>query len=245
MQSGGFYSWPAGYVGEKIPATREEIGQRYLEWGLGERYRYPLWELVFHDCVVSTWYWGDSTGHLIQAAPELGYKKDAFNILYGTIPLYWVNRPFGYRWDQPETRARLLESYRNTCKLHERIAFEEMVSHAFVTSDRAVQSTRFGDGTQVWVNFGKEPWTLKLAGKEWTLPQYGFYVKGPRIEQYRIVKGDAPNGTITCIRTPDYLYAEGNVPGVVETAEGTGVTIRRDGPIACASSRSRRRGGCA
>ncbi|HPO71131.1 MAG TPA: glycoside hydrolase [Armatimonadota bacterium] len=230
MQSGGFYSWPAGYVGEKIPATREEIGQRYLEWGLGERYRYPLWELVFHDCVVSTWYWGDSTGHLIQAAPELGYKKDAFNILYGTIPLYWVNKPYSYRWDQPETRARLLESYRNTCKLHEQIAFEEMVSHAFVTPDRAVQTTRFADGTQVWVNFGEKPWTLKRDGKEWTLPQYGFYVKGPRIEQYRIVKGDAPNGTITCIRTPDYLYAEGNVPGAVETAEGTGVTIRRDGP---------------
>ena len=246
MQSGNpFYSWPAGYVGEKIPQTREEIGQRYLEWGLGEKHRYPLWELVFHDCVVSTWYWGDSTGHLRQAAPELGYKQDAFNVLYGTIPLYWNNREFSYRWDQPDTRERLLESYRNTCKLHEQIAFAEMVSHEFVTRDRAVQKSTFSDGTQVWVNFGAKPW--KLAGgrphrpvrsdrsdrsdqsyrPQYVLPEYGFYARGPRIEQFRVV---GAGGVATCIRTPDYLYARGNAPGLVETEGGAGVTIRREGP---------------
>jgi hypothetical protein len=228
MQSGGFYSWPAGYVGEDIPKARADIGKDYLEWGLGEANRYPLWELVFHDCVVSTWYWGDSTGHLRQAAPELGYKQDAFNILYGTIPVYWVAQDYSYDWSKPETRARLLESYRNTCKLHEAIGFQEMVSHEFVTADRAVQHTTFGDGTRVWVNFGEAPWTLDLEGKAYTLPQYGFYAKGPQIEQYRAAIAGAPVATV--IRRPDYLYAEGDIPGLLQAGQATGVTIRRDGP---------------
>ena len=41
MQSGGFYSWPAGYVGSDLPKTREEVGKQYLAWGLGEANRYP------------------------------------------------------------------------------------------------------------------------------------------------------------------------------------------------------------
>ncbi len=248
MQSGGFYSWPAGHVGLELPDSREKIGKNYLEWGLGEKNRYPLWELVFHDCVVSTWYWGDSTGHLRQVAPELGYKQDAFNVLYGTVPLYWVNKPYSYDWSKPELRARLLESYRNTCKLAEQVAFEEMLSHEFVTDDRAVQKTTFGDGTAVWVNFGEQPWTLKRDTGDFVLPQYGFYAKGPRIEQWRVSRKwrpedyraaaqapaepgeDKRSSLVTYVRSGDYLYVEGDLPGVVEASGGLAQTVRREGP---------------
>ncbi len=27
----------------------------YEKWGIGHEWRVPLWELVFHDCIVSTW----------------------------------------------------------------------------------------------------------------------------------------------------------------------------------------------
>lgn len=229
MQSGGFYSWPAGYVGRDLPESRQAIGQRYLEWGLGETNRYPLWELVFHDCVVSTWYWGDSTGHLNAVAPDLAYKKDAFNILYGTVPLYWVSRPFSYNWGEPELRERLLESYRNTCKLHEVIGFQEMTRHEFVTDDRAVQKSTFQDGTEVWVNFGETPWTLKREGKQYTLPQYGFYARGPKVEQYRIA-GNAGADAVTYIHTDNYLFAEGNVPGLIESSDGGPQTLRVEAP---------------
>lgn len=238
MQSGGFYSWPAGYVGEDIPQTPEEIGKEYLEWGLGEANRYPLWELVFHDCVVSTWYWGDSTGHLRVAAPDLGHKQDVFNILYGTVPLYWVNQPYSYNWSDPELRARLLESYRITCKPHEVIGFQEMTGHRFITEDRAVQKSAFADGTVVWVNFGAKPYTLELpsavgrtahqsATSSVTLPQYGFYLKGPKIEQYRVLqRAGEGHRTVTSIRTPGYLHVEGSIPGLVETSSGAAVTLR-------------------
>lgn len=221
MQSGGFYSWPAGYVGSDLPKTPEDVSKAYQEWGLGQKNRYPLWELCYHDCVVSTWYWGDSTGHLIDTMPELGFKQDAFNVLYGTVPLYWVSQPYSYNWSKPALRERLLESYRNTCKLHEQVGFEEMKSHEFVTEDRNVQHTVFGgspsagSGTNVWVNFGEKPWTLAYKGKQYTLPQNGFYAQGPKIEQYRLMRGDEQ---VTYIKTNGYLFADANVPGVVEFA---------------------------
>ena len=206
MQSGGAYSWPAGHVGKALPEKREDIGRRYLEWGLGHRVRVPLWELVFGDCVVCTWYWGDSTGHLYNVAPELAAKKDAFNILYATVPLYWVSRPFSFNWSEPELRARLLESYRNTCKLHEVIGFEEMTSFEYVTPDRDVQRTRFADGTVVTVNFGDEPDALTDRGHTYRLPQFGFHVRGPRIFQYKALVGGR---ALTEIRKDNYVFCDG------------------------------------
>ena len=225
MQSGGFYSWPAGYVGSDLPKTRDDVSKAYQEWGLGQTNRYPLWELCYHDCVVSTWYWGDSTGHLIATMPELGFKQDAFNVLYGTVPLYWVSQPYSYNWSKPELRERLLESYRNTCKLHEQIGFDEMKSHEFVTDDRNVQHTVFGSGsgpaTNVWVNFGEKPWTLTYQGKQYTLPQNGFFAQGPKIEQYRVLRGEKQ---VTYIRANGYLFADANVPGVIEFSRTEAVT---------------------
>ncbi|MCX6910238.1 MAG: hypothetical protein NTY01_19645 [Verrucomicrobia bacterium] len=121
MQSGGYASWPAGHLIHP-----------------------PLWELVFHDCIVSTWYWGDASDWLLAAAPEITPKKDAFNILYGTIPLMWADK--GGSWHKD--RAVFLRTYRNTCKLHEALATAELLSHECVTADRAVQRTRFSDGAR-------------------------------------------------------------------------------------------------
>lgn len=210
MMSGGSYSWPAGWL--KRPKSKDEefdnpwggkFGkwEGYAKWGIGHEYRVPLWELVFHDCIVTTWYWGDSSDFLLQAAPEVTPKKDAFNVLYGTIPILWANKEGGWT----TARETFLRTYRNTCKLHEAVAGTEMLSHEFVTLDRAVQRTRFSDGTEVIVNFGKTPFETKLAGKSYALPPNGFAVKGPRIEQsLSLFEGQAR----TVIRTETYQFQE-------------------------------------
>ena len=211
MMSGGYYSWPAGHL--IPPKTKDEpftspwggkIGgwEGYETWGIGHRCRAPLWELVFHDCVVTTWYWGDANDFLLQAAPEVTPKKDAFNILYGTIPLLWADQKKG-SWHK--NRDVFLRTYRNTCILHEQIAGTEMLSHEFLTPDRDVQKTVFSDGTVVVVNFGQKPYELQADGKRWTLPQNGFYVKGPNIEQHMVLQDGK---TITTIRTADYQHHE-------------------------------------
>ncbi len=210
MMSGGYYSWPSGWLLRPKSKDQEfdnpyggKFGKwaEYEKWGIGHQYRVPLWELVFHDCIVSTWYWGDSSEFLLAAAPEVTPKKDAFNILYGTIPMFWANRQGGWRAD----RDLCLRTYRNTCKLHEAIAGTEMVSHEFVTPDRAVQRTRFSDGTEVIVNFGESPFAAKLGRRKYLLPQNGFAVKGPKIEQsLALVDGRR----VTTIRTKTFRFKE-------------------------------------
>jgi hypothetical protein len=210
MMSSGPYSWLAGHLirpeskeqritdpwGNQLPPWSE-----YEKWGIGHEYRIPLWELVFHDCVVTTWYWGDSSDWLMQVAPEVTTKKDLFNILYGTIPLLWLDPPGAWNKD----RRTFLRTYRLTSKLHEAIATQEMLSHEFLTPDRAVQRTRFADGTVCVVNFGVETYTLKVNNQSIVIPQYGFWVKGPRIEQSRLLR----NGTtVTTVRADDYYFRE-------------------------------------
>lgn len=210
MMSGGSTSWPAGHLIH--PKTKNDEftspwGQKsgkwekYEQWGIGQAYRVPLWELVFHDCIVSTWYWGDASDFLLDAAPEVTPKKDAYNVLYGTIPLLWANKEGGWR----KARDVFLRTYRNTCKLHEAIATAEMLSHEFLTPDRAVQRTRFSDGTEAVVNFGQQPYTAHVAGRQYVLPQNGFAVKGPRIEQSLALVGGK---TVTSIRAGKYVFTE-------------------------------------
>ena len=234
MQSGGYASWPAGHLIH--PKTKEEEfegawgklktkWETYAQWGIGHESRAPLWELVFHDCIVSTWYWGDASDWLLDAAPEITPKKDAFNILYGTIPLMWANKEGAWHKD----RAMFLRTYRNTCKLHETLATAELLSHEFVTADRAVQRTRFSDGTVCVVNFGEKPYRATLGGKACELPQNGWVVTGPKVQQSlaleeqveRTSKSVAeqagkpvlPGQAVTTIRAPGYAFSDrGGVP---------------------------------
>jgi len=186
MMSGGHAAWPAGHLIR--PKNRDEkfagpygvsTWEGYDRFGIGHEYRVPLWELVFHDCVVSTWYWGDSSDFLIQMDPSNQDKKDAFNVLYGTMPMLWANREGGWRKD----RERAVKTCRVTGKLNQIIAPTEMLSHDFMTPDRAVQRTTFADGTECVVNFGSDARDVTVGGRSYKLPQYGFAVKGPKIEQ--------------------------------------------------------------
>ncbi len=217
MMSGSpwYYSWPAGHLvrpksrderitnpwGHKLPAFEE-----YEKWGIGHRWRAPLWELVFHDCIISTWYWGDTNTWLLTTAPEVTPKKNAFNVLYGTMPMMWVNRAGSWHTD----REAFLRTYRNTCKLHEVLAGSEMLSHEFVTPDHHVQRTRFSNGTEVVVNFGPKPHSMTLGGETLTLPQNGFWAKGPKIEQHLALEDGE---TVTAIRRKDYVFEQRGTAG--------------------------------
>ncbi|MGQ9488126.1 MAG: glycoside hydrolase [Armatimonadota bacterium] len=210
MMSSYQFAWPAGHLirpqskeqtftdpwGNKLPPWSE-----YEKWGIGHQYRIPLWELVFHDCVVSTWYWGDSSDFLLQADPENMTRKDLFNILYGTIPLMWLEQQGAWHRD----RQAFLRTYRLTTKLHEAVAQHEMLSHEFLTPDRAVQRTRFADGTTVVVNFGEAPYSLKTGNSTVTLPKYGFWVKGPRLAQSRVLVNGTP---VTNVRSDSFWFRE-------------------------------------
>ncbi len=222
MMSGGHASWPAGHLMK--PESLAGISDEYRKYGIGHAHRAPLWELVFHDCAVSTWYWGDATGWLYELDPTIVDKQDALNVLYGTVPLMWAGSSDRYF---PDHKERFLQSYRNTCKLHEQIGYDEMLSHEFVTEDRAVQRTRFSSGVTVTVNFGDAPFALDADGQTYPLPTHGFLVTDAsgRVIQFRAESGA---GVATLIRAPGYVYAEAPAAGRLDVG-GLSVT----GSVTC------------
>ena len=165
MMSPGFARLPdsgrnVGTV-KYMPPTEE-----FLRFQVGEQYRIPLWELVFHDAVVSTWYWGDSSNRI----PEVWWRRDLFNILYGNMPL-WAIRD----WDHwKEIKDKFVKSYQNVSPVFEKVGWEEMLSHRFVTDDRAVQETVFGNGVKIMVNFGETAYAVPDV--ETVVPPHGFVV---------------------------------------------------------------------
>lgn len=133
----------------------------YLKYSLNEYTRVPLYELVYHDAIVTSWRWEDANHH----TPETWWKKDLFNVLYGTAPLWNMDRN---RWNA--YRATFVDSYRRVAPWLRRIGYDELRSHRFVTADHKVQESVFSSGGRVIVNFGAEDVTI--AGK--LIPAKGF-----------------------------------------------------------------------
>ncbi len=138
-------------AGRDMARIWTEVPDHVARFQLGHRYRLPLWELVYHECVVAQWYWGDYNNKL----PALWDKRDLFNTLYATPPMFMFDRDLWRR-----QRDRFARSYRASCPLVRAVACAEMTDHRFLDPLRDVQQTRFANGVTVTVNFGDQPHQL-------------------------------------------------------------------------------------
>jgi len=116
----------------------------FLKFQVGYYYRIPLWELVYHDCVVSQWYWGDYNNK----APEVWERRDQINVLYGTPPMYMFDKEM---WES--NKQRFVESYRKVCTSARKLGYDEMLSHEWLTADHSVQRTRWSSGAEITIKF--------------------------------------------------------------------------------------------
>jgi hypothetical protein len=164
MLSLGPYRVPE--AGRNMIKAWDEVPQRVAKFQMGQKYRLPLWELVYHDCVVAQWYWGDYNNKL----PSLWDKRDLFNILYGTPPMFMFNRRI---WNK--NKERFVQSYKNVCPVARAVGRAEMTDHRFLTPDRNVQQTTFANGIMITVNFGDKVHRLP-DGKE--VEPMGYHVSG-------------------------------------------------------------------
>jgi hypothetical protein len=138
-------------AGRRMAEIWTNVPPDVAKFQLGHDYRLPLWELVYHDCVVAQWYWGDYNNKL----PALWDKRDLFNVLYGTPPMFMFNRAL---WER--NKARFVQSYRTVCPLVRNVGYQEMTDHRFLTRDRRVQQTVFANGVTVTVNFGATDFSM-------------------------------------------------------------------------------------
>jgi hypothetical protein len=158
MLSLGPYRLPdagSDMIGYRVPTPD------FLKFQVGHYYRVPLWELVYHECVVAQWYWGDATNK----SPEAWPQRDLFNILYATPPLFLFDKA---RWQKD--KAHFVKTYQTVCPVARRLGSDEMLSHQFLTADHAVQQTCWSSGACITVNFGTTPYPL---GKGQSVPALG------------------------------------------------------------------------
>jgi hypothetical protein len=132
-------------AGRDMLRVWDDVPEPVAKFQTGHDYRLPLWELVYHDCVVAQWYWGDYNNKL----PAVWDRRDLFNALYGTPPMFMFNQRI---WR--DQRERFVRSYTMATPVARATAYSEMLSHRWLTDDHALQQTRFANGVEVTVNFG-------------------------------------------------------------------------------------------
>jgi len=132
------------FYGDDVP---EQIRNGMLNAAL----RVPLWELVYHDCAVNYWYWGDSAN----CCPDYLPVRDQFDALYGYPPLYSLTAT---QWER--LKERIAASYKRATQTARRVALLPMTGFDWLTEDRMVQRTVFGGEVAVTANFSGADYIL-------------------------------------------------------------------------------------
>ncbi len=113
----------------------------------------PLFNLVYHDCLVSIWRSTMTPDPSCLLVPG----EDTFflhAVLNGNI-----------MWVEPEQYddLELIEAMGAYQKVHARIALQEMTHHEFVDGDVRRQRTRFADGTTIEVDFDARTYSVEYS----------------------------------------------------------------------------------
>ncbi len=137
--------------GRRIQQIWTNVPPRVAKYQVGEKYRLPLWELVYHDCVCAHWYWGDYNNKL----PDLWHKRDLFNVLYGTMGMFVLNEK---QWQAD--KDKFVRSFKITSPVARQTGYSEMTDFKILTEDRSVQQSHFANGITVTVNFGEKDYRL-------------------------------------------------------------------------------------
>ncbi len=138
-----------------------KIGPLYDEYYFGPKHRVPLFDLVYHDCIVTTFHDGDSNNmyYKTEAEDQKYWRlKELYQILHGQAPNFYLTVDAFFE----EQHGRIKESIQTVCTWHEQVAYDELVDHRYLSDDRMVQETRFSSGSSVIVNFNtNKPYRTK------------------------------------------------------------------------------------
>ena len=170
MSTAAFFANPKAI--HEIPFVSCESTPKYEEYGTNPARRVPLFQLVYGDCVETTWRWGDNTHRM----PKLWAQKDLLHMIHASMPT-WV------LWDPQQSlfwgnRERFKECYDNVCRWRRAVGYSEMTNHERLSDDGLVQRSSFANGAAVTVNFATK---ARTAGGV-TLPPRSFLITGDASE---------------------------------------------------------------
>lgn len=148
MSTASFFANPKAI--HEMPFVSCESTPRYEEYGTNATRRVPLFQLVYGDCVETTWRWGDNSHRM----PKLWAQKDLLQIIHAAMPTWVLWDPHqGLFWGN---RGRFKECYDNVCRWRRAVGYSEMIDHERLSDDGLVQRSSFANGAAVTVNFATE-----------------------------------------------------------------------------------------
>jgi hypothetical protein len=149
------------FLGRPFPADEPErffspalLKDRYLRLFFDPRFRLPLYEAVFHDSLVTTSHYGSPSLKFANVAETAALTE----ILYQVAPMYHFNLDY---FEKIKGRIKdQVAVFEKTHSYSYRYALEEF---EYLSDDREVQRTRFGD-LELIANFGERDFVAE-AGK--------------------------------------------------------------------------------
>ena len=139
-------------AGRNMDRIIENPPKQITDFQVNEYYRLPLWELVYHDCCVAMWYWGDYNNKI----PSVWKKRDLFNALYAVPPMYMFDLN-----SLSKNIKEFEQSNKISAKIVQMMAGVAMIKHEYLSEDRSVQKTTFANKKEVIVNFGTKNFEYK------------------------------------------------------------------------------------
>ena len=144
-----------GYWPPEAPAIHIKqvpLKPNYLYHYYDPRFRLPLYQIVFHDSVVTTNHWLSGSLKFENAIETLALLE----LLYNVPPLYHLNMA-----EFSKHKSWIQRHYAFFSPLHRHIGAEAMTDFEWLSDDRLVQRTEFGDTVELLANFGTEPFAYK------------------------------------------------------------------------------------
>ena len=145
---GGY--WPP--EGPAIHIKQVPLKSNYLYHYYDPRFRLPLYQIVFHDSVITTNHWLSGSLKFENAIETLALLE----LLYNVPPLYHLNMA-----EFTKHKAWIQRHYAFFSPLHRHIGGQTMTDFEWLRDTPQVQRTEFGDAVEIFANFGTEPFAYK------------------------------------------------------------------------------------
>ena len=133
--------------GPKVFVKQVPMKEKYQYFYYDPQYRLPLYEIVFHDSIVTTHQWANSSLKYSNMLDTVALTE----LLYMVPPLYHMNL------DEFDMHRDLIkEHYDFFSPLHREFGFSQMTDFNWLSSDRKLQRAVFEGRVELIANFSQE-----------------------------------------------------------------------------------------
>ncbi len=133
--------------GPSVLLKRVPLKPSYRTFYYDPRFRLPLYQTVFHDSVVATHHWHHSSLKFTDQVDTV----ELLELLYNVPPLYHMNLE---EFERHKNRIAAHSEF--FAPLHRELGLLPLTDFAWLTDDRMVQRTAFGDAVEMVANFAEE-----------------------------------------------------------------------------------------